>query len=128
MLVHAAAAAGQAKGEEGSTSDAAILAACADYLSAYAEEQEIMALPSEAKTDERGNAIDAQVSMLCRRYITALQIAECVPARTLGGLKAKAAMLQIVLPQAVDDFQLDSESLEIKLATSLARDILGRAG
>ncbi|MFT9448713.1 hypothetical protein [Gluconobacter japonicus] len=50
------------------------------------------------------------------------QIAD-MPARTRKGIAAKAALVQELLPSALEDFGLDVSSEEIRLVLSLARDV-----
>ena len=103
--------------------DAELIAVCADFYADKAEEVRINALPAYGFLDPRELAIEEQTSQLIYRMDRLLMRAADLPATTPDGLRAKATLLKRTLPHAAQNFELTPESLEIKLALSLASDV-----
>ena len=103
--------------------DAELIAACADFFAAKAEEVRINALPNYGFLDPRELAIEEETSRLIYRMDRQMMKAADLPATTPDGLRAKATLLTRTLPHAAQNFEMTPESLEIKLALSLAGDI-----
>lgn len=104
--------------------DAQLIAAVADWRAAAAEERRIGALPPHGWGSAEETAIEAQVLAQVDRKSAAVLTAALLPAQTQAGLQAKATLLRQTLPDAVGWHELTAEDGEIRLALSLAADIL----
>lgn len=71
--------------------------------------------------------VEAKLEQLCQQEgLLVKQLAQ-IPARTQSGLKAKAAILQSLLPDIMRDCYLSDESGEFLLVMSLLGDLTGGA-
>jgi hypothetical protein len=95
--------------------DAALLAACRDFHDTKGEEARCLAAD---------DVHEADVLSWGKRLDAALRAAAELPARTPEGLRAKAQLVLAMLPAAVEEFSLSTDSDEILVVLSLARDLL----
>jgi hypothetical protein len=103
--------------------DAALLAACADFYAAEREEARVGGLPLRPFGSPEELAIEAQINAIGARLDSALMAAS-VPAVTQEGMRAKAALIQHMLPEALELFKLRTNDDEVRLVLSLAQDVL----
>jgi hypothetical protein len=108
--------------------DATILAACAEFYEAKEDEARLDSLPAYGFRHPKELAVEAGLTACSARIDRALVTATSAAALTIAGLRAKAELVESVLPQAARDYGLEGDSLEILLAVSLAQDVLRLAG
>ena len=104
--------------------DADLVRLYGTFREAKAEEVRLCALPNYKYGTPQNLNKEASIAEVCRIEDGILeQIAE-LPAQTADGLRVKAAILHEILPSAVDDFDLGTDSEEIILVMSLVNDTL----
>lgn len=103
-----------------------LLSLCQNFWTVHHEINSINAvLIRDCGTAEDNQKFEQRLdSLVVQECELLVQIAD-TGAITERGIQAKAAIVLRILPEAADDFALDSESAEIKLALSLARDVAG---
>jgi hypothetical protein len=111
-------------GPASSRDDATLLAACAEFHTAWADDQQLASLPDYPFGSPEARAVEEQSQATAQRMERALALAVLLPAATSAGLKAKADLVAARLPAALQDFCLSTEDDEIKLVLSLAADVL----
>ena len=111
---------------QGQGPDAELLAAAGDFHRMRAEDKAFWKATKDDPEDKYANAFN-QPDGLWVRISGAVQRVSDLPAVTSEGLRAKATVLEAVIRQE-HRAQLEEgcEDEEIRVALSLARDVLGR--
>ncbi|GAN64250.1 hypothetical protein AA0313_0104 [Acetobacter indonesiensis NRIC 0313] len=107
--------------------DAALLALCAELWRVHKQIGSADYLVEHEFGSPEQKRLEANLDQLCRQEDSLVkQIAQTV-ARTPSGLKAKATILQTLLPDIMRDCYLSDESGEFLLVMSLLGDLTGGA-
>lgn len=105
--------------------DATLVAAHADDKTFCEVERSLDDSPEPAFGTPDAEARETFLVGVLQKQSDAIEAAITTPARSVVGLRAKAAMLAHALPPAVSAFELGPDSEEIRLALSLAADLCG---
>ena len=113
--------------------DAALLRLCAAaHDAAAALERFNRMLPDRHTTDEESDASDAECLALCHVQEMAINAVVAMPAQTMAGIRAKAAVTGESLEDGVREIKTwtfeDQASAHDMLARSLVEDIMRLAG
>ena len=103
--------------------DTELLALCDAFRSYGQRLSSLNSIPEPPFGTQALQDLEARRDQILDERCTLLgQIAD-MAARTRKGIAAKAALVQELLPSALEDFGLDVSSEEIRLVLSLARDV-----
>lgn len=107
--------------------DAALLALSDAFWRVHNEIKSADYLAEHEYGSPEQKRLEAKLDQLCQQEgLLVKQLAQ-TPARTQSGLKAKAAILQSLLPDIMRDCYLSDESGEFLLVMSLLSDLTGSA-
>lgn len=115
---------GAAKAED---TDAILIAACDDYFAASKAADCSNSLSANLPNGADWHALDVRNEDLVGTMCRSIDIAGLIPATTSAGRRAKARLIQDVIPKHVEKFEMRSNSPETKLILSFAQDILAES-
>ncbi|MFC4166233.1 hypothetical protein [Teichococcus aestuarii] len=106
-----------------SSLDVELLATCAEYHDAVAKIEAWDSREDPPKGSQEAIADEAYCSDLCGREDAALIKACTLPARSLDGLHAKAAMLEHVMTWGIKDCSIETGCPQVELTLSFVEDV-----
>ncbi|WP_029604986.1 hypothetical protein [Kozakia baliensis] len=111
-----------AKAAARQSDDSALLALCHRVHDCERQLKVLNADPARPLKREDLRAIEGQkTALVLEQYATVERIAE-IPANSFHGVAAKAALVSMLLPIAVEDLDITMDLTEIRLVMSLAKD------
>lgn len=104
--------------------DGKLLEACARFSAAQVESLAIEAMPAAAFDSDEERAVNTRLNMLGDHSKDAIAIIASIPAVTHDGIWAKADALVRAFPLGPKTEKLEADDSEVRLALSLAADVL----